>query len=252
MNVIIIEDERLTAEDLRDTLLEIQPDIRIVTFLSSVAEAVAYFKNNAPPDLIFSDIQLGDGLSFDIFDQINISTPIIFCTAYNEYALNAFKTNGIHYVLKPFDKETIREALVKYETLQTTLNKNPKWLADLHAYFRDEKQPAVSSVLVYHKDQVIPVRLEDIALFYIDNGLTQLLTFEGEQYVVNKTLNELEESIGKSFFRVNRQYIIHRNAVKSIGERLSRKADIYLNIPYAESISLSKEKITPFLEWLEE
>lgn len=251
MKIVIIEDERLTAEDLKDLLLHVHQDTEVVSVLSSVKESIEYFKTMPPPDLIFSDIQLGDGLSFDIFQALDLSTPIIFCTAYNEYALNAFKTNGIHYILKPFDEKAIEDALKKYDDLKSSLGYSPQLARDLQALFDKNASASMASVLVYHQDRIIPVRTEEIALFYIKNGVTHLHTFDKETYFVNKTLDEIQQSIGNLFYRTNRQYIVNRNAVANISQRLSRKAVVVLKLPFPESIMISKEKITPFLNWLE-
>lgn len=254
MKVVIIEDERFTANDLKDILLRINPEIEVSALLASVKEAINYFHKSPAPDLIFSDIQLGDGLSFDIFQDLDISVPIIFCTAYNEYALNAFETNGIHYILKPFDEETIRQALNKYENLRSSLGYQPQLAKDIQALFdKNTQQPQnTSSILVYHKDRVIPIRMEDIALFYIKNGVTHLYTFDGKSFLVNKTLEEVQQSGKRMFYRANRQFVINRKAVESVSQRLSRKASILLNVPFQETITVSKEKITDFLKWLEE
>lgn len=251
MKVVIIEDERLTADDLKDILVHVHPRVEVVAMLQSVKESVHYFKNNPAPDLVFSDIQLGDGLSFDIFQALDLSTPIIFCTAYDEYALHAFKTNGIHYILKPFDGKAIEEALQKYEHLKSSLGYSPQLAKDLQALFAQNATPVMASVLVYHQDRIIPVKTENIALFYIKNGVTHLLTNDKETYFVNKTLDEIQQSIGGLFYRANRQFIVNRNAVANVSQRLSRKAVIVLKIPFSESIMISKEKITPFLNWLE-
>lgn len=252
MKVVIIEDEQLTAADLQDILQRIRPDIEVVAILPSVKESILYFQNKPMPDLIFSDIQLGDGLSFDIFTDVNISTPIIFCTAYNEYALHAFKTNGIHYILKPFDETAIRGAIEKYELLKSSLGYSPQLTKDLQALFEKEPNPGIASVLVYHQDRIIPVKTGDIALFFIRNSTTHLHTFSGETYIINKTLDEIQQSVGNQFYRVNRQFIVNRNAVANISQRLSRKAAVVLKNPISEPILISKEKITPFLNWLEE
>jgi Response regulator containing CheY-like receiver and SARP domains len=118
MNIIIIEDERLTAEDLKDIIIENNPDCNVIKILSSVKEATEYLSSHPQPDLIFSDIQLGDGLSFEIYKQVQVNVPIVFCTAYDEYALTAFETNGIHYILKPFNEDKIAEAIEKFKRLK--------------------------------------------------------------------------------------------------------------------------------------
>lgn len=251
MKVVIIEDERLTAEDLKDVLHRVNPDIEITTTLTSVRESLEYFRKNPLPDLIFSDIQLGDGLSFDVFSELKIDVPIIFCTAFNEYAINAFKTNGIHYILKPFDEKSIREALEKYERLKSTMGRNDRLLKDLQQLLGRKETSSATSVLVHHRDKVIPVQLVNIALFYIKRGITHLYTFDGNTYFINKTLEELDQSAGNSFYRANRQFIVNRKAVESLSQRLSRKATLLLNVPFEETITISKEKVSGFLEWLE-
>lgn len=251
MNIIIIEDEMLTAEDLSDMIIQVEPQAKIVRTLHSVNEAVAYFLANEAPDLIFSDIQLGDGLSFEIFQTITFKTPIIFCTAYDEYAIDAFKTNGIHYILKPFNEKSIVEALEKYKMLRSALAPADNSLSSIFQLFQTKSQLKTSSVLVYHKDKIIPIKMEDIAVFYIKNEVTHLYTFDKKTYAINKTLDEIQQLGGDTFYRANRQFIINRNAIQDASQYLSRKISITLNVPFEQTITVSKEKITPFLEWLE-
>lgn len=251
MKIIIIEDELLTAEDLRNTILEIEPNAQVVACLSSVKEAILYFKKNEKPDLIFSDIQLGDGLSFEIYKNLSISTPVIFCTAYDEYALNAFKANGIDYILKPYNRKTIEEALAKYKQLKNNFAHNIaqyETILDLFEKIKAKKKQEV--VLVNYKEKIIPVRIDDIALFYIDYEITHLFTFEQKQYSINKTIEELEEITGDDFFRTNRQFLINRKAIKDASRYFARKLSISLIIPFKEQIIVSKEKSKDFLNWL--
>lgn len=255
MNVVIIEDEQLTAEDLKHVLQRAIPEVNVIAMLSSVQEAIDYFENNSSPQLIFSDIQLGDGLSFEIFKTVNISAPVIFCTAFDEYAIKAFDANGIHYVLKPFNVQKIKEAYEKYKQLQENFSSTPRQmdqLIDLSGL-----QPAIQStvkknnaILVYYQDKVIPIKLEDIALFYIKNETTHLYTFQQKTYVVNKSLDELQQLDTYLFYRANRQYIVNRNAVKEASQYMSRKVSVNLNIPFDDTITISKEKITQFYDWL--
>ncbi len=253
MKVVIIEDEMLTAESLADIIVLVNPQAQVQVILQSVADAIQYFKNNAFPDLIFSDIQLGDGLCFDIFSTVDIQVPIIFCTAFDEYAIKAFNANGIHYVLKPFDAEKIREAFDKYEGLRSTFSNWSESLENIIDTMGQDKKKSIkksSSVLVYFKDSIIPIKLEDIALFYKAHEATNLYTFDGKTYVVNQSLNDLQQLDTQQFFRANRQIIINRNAVKEASSYLSRKISISLNIPFKESVIVSKEKIPTFLKWL--
>jgi two-component system response regulator LytT len=254
MNIAIIEDEILTAEDLKEIILKEEPKANVVAVLHSVKEALAYFKTNSMPHLIFSDIQLGDGLSFDIFNAIDLKAPVIFCTAFDEYAIKAFNANGIHYVLKPFNAAKIREAIDKYHTLQDTFSswtksfENVFEALNLHSINQPIKK--AESVLVYYQHRVIPIKLKDVAVFYIKNEVTYLYTFDHKTYIVSKTLDELQQLDTDMFYRANRQYIVSRNAVQEASHYLSRKVSITLNVPFSEIITISKEKITPFFDWL--
>lgn len=250
MKIVIIEDEKITAEDLADLLLKLQPEAEILATLNSVKEGIAYLKNNPAPDLIFSDIQLGDGLSFDIFKSTEITAPIVFCTAYNEYALHAFRTTGIDYILKPVTDTAVSQALQKYHALKKEFSTAPVSYDAILELFTNKQQPKATSILVNYKDKIIPVKTANIALFYIEFEETYLLTFDGKSYVVNKKMEELERNCGGDFFRVNRQVLVNHKAVKDAAHFFSRKMVVNLSIPFKDTITISKEKTTPFLDWL--
>ncbi|HZH54743.1 MAG TPA: LytTR family DNA-binding domain-containing protein [Sphingobacteriaceae bacterium] len=251
MKIVIIEDEKLTAQDLELVLSEVNPAIEIISILSSVKQGKQYFQNQAEPDLIFSDIQLGDGLSFEIFEETPVKSPIIFCTAYDEYALQAFQQNGIDYVLKPFSAEAIRAALDKYERFSDLFSRPTDQLQELRKLLEQNK-PATSSILVYHREKIIPIKISDIAVFYIENQLTHLITFDEKTYYLNTSLDQLEKKCGPEFFRANRQHLINRQAVREASHHLSRKFTVKLQVPLPTSITVSKEKLSEFLTWLEE
>ncbi|MBT30342.1 MAG: DNA-binding response regulator [Thalassobius sp.] len=249
MKIVIIEDEPLTAEDLINAILEVDASIQIVAQLESVLESVAYFQNNKMPDLIFSDIQLSDGLSLEVFKKVNISVPVIFCTAYDEYAIQAFKANGIDYIMKPFSRKSVADALSRFQMLKTNFSQNSLPYQDvMNALSR--KESTTASVLVYQKDQIIPISIKDIALFYIDNELTHLITFKNESYIIENNLDRLDQITGSNFYRINRQYLVNREAIKSASRFFGRKLVVSLLIPYKETILVSKAKVTSFLNWL--
>jgi len=251
MKIVIIEDEQLIAVDLAETIQKVEPDVQIISILKSVSDAIGFFKSTAKmPDLVFSDIQLGDGLSFEIFNSIECSFPVIFCTAYNEYALNAFRTNGIDYILKPFSEKTISDAFVKYRTLKKTFSKNDLQFDNILKLFDMQKNQVLGSLLVYHKDKIFPVRLDNIAIFYIENESTYLITFDNTKHSISKTLEELDKITSTSFYRVNRQNLINRKAIREVSQYFARKLSISLTIPFAEKILIRKEKMTDFLNWL--
>lgn len=248
MNVVIIEDEQHTAADLAATITTAEPTAQIVAALPSVKEAVIYFKEHEAPDIIFSDIQLGDGLSFAIFDALNGSVPIIFCTAYDEYALQAFKTAGIDYVLKPFTVKTINAALQKYRSLKNNFTKAVPSYTAFGKELGELKQQ--NAILVFYKDKILPVKVEDIALFYLHNNLTHLLTFGKEQYYINETLEEAERIAGPAFYRTNRQHLVNRQAIKDVSKYFARKLLVNTTLPFNEKITVSKVKANHFLGWL--
>jgi two-component system, LytTR family, response regulator LytT len=250
MQIVIIEDEKLTATDLAETILRVAPEARIVAMLPSVSSAIEWFQQNEHPDLIFSDIQLGDGLSFEIFKTIQTNTPVIFCTAYDEYALRAFDANGIDYILKPFDQTTVEASIQKYHKLQNKFSGNTANIEQLIQWMAQQKRPAQGSILVYKQDKILPVRFDDIALFYIENEITHLVTFDQKRYTINKTIENIEEIASNDFFRVNRQFLVHRRAIKEASHYFARKLSVTLSIPFQETITVSKNKVADFLNWL--
>jgi two-component system, LytTR family, response regulator LytT len=249
MNIIIIEDEENSAEDLRQNILKHIPNANIIALLKSVKETITYLKEHEQPDLFISDIELGDGLSFEIFKTVKTTSPVIFVTAYNEYALDAFKANGIDYILKPFDHKTVSMALDKYSTLTGAKLKSPDFDVLLQWMGNTPKENK-SSILVYQKDKIIPVKLSEIALFYIENEFVRVHCINGIQYTTNQTLDELEKICGNAFIRANRQYILNRSIIKEASFYFNRKLLVNLTIHFKDQILISKEKSTTFLEWL--
>lgn len=250
MNIVIIEDEKLTALDLQSVIFKVNPAASITAILYSVEQAIAYFKSNSSPDLIFSDIQLGDGTSFEIFENIKVNAPIIFCTAYDNYMLNAFKNNGIEYLLKPFTEDTIKAALNKYNKLSEVFSNGNQAIDEIKQALETIMPKKSSNILVYNKDKIIPIKIENIAVFYIQEQATYLKSFKGETYFLDKTLSQIEEICGEDFFRANRQFLINRKAVKNASHHLSRKFSVSLTIPFDYPITISREKLREFLDWL--
>lgn len=250
MKIVIIEDERLTATDLQQTLKQIDPSLEIISIIHSVKEGLVYFSENEKPDLIFSDIRLGDGLSFEILNELQI--PVIFCTAYDEYALNAFNANGIGYILKPFTEDSVKEALLKYKKLVGTGQQEiVRQYEALKNMFSFATKPKISSLLIHHKDIVLPIRIVDVAMVYLKNNIVHICTFDLKFYYPNKSLDELEQLMGEQFFRVNRQYLVNRKAVTHASSLLSRKVSLSISVPHDEMITISREKAPQFLKWLQ-
>ena len=187
MKIVIIEDEKLVAKDLARTINDINPNIEIVALIESVEDGLLFFKNNVEVDLIFSDIQLGDGLSFEIFEKTKNQTPIVFCTAFNQYAIEAFNTIGIDYILKPITKSNVEKALTKFETIKNNFKSTNLPLEKLFDAIKSQVQPTnIPSVIIHQGDKIIPLEGEKIALFFIDNGIVFAYTFDQKKVMINK------------------------------------------------------------------
>lgn len=247
MKIIIIEDERNTAEDLKETILKVQPDAKIIAMLHSVKEALAYFAENEKPDLLFCDIQLGDGTSFEILNKAQIKTPVIFCTAYDEFALTAFEAHSIDYIMKPFDMATVGKALAKYRDLKDMLSPlNHNLILEI----LEKRNKSDDRMLVRYKDKIMPVAYTDIALFFLEHELVQLVTFDNKAYFVQKSLEELEKQMGDSFYRVNRQFLVNKAAIKDVSTSITRSITINLKFNFTNKPVVSKQKAASFLDWL--
>ena len=245
--VIIVEDETAAAVNLRSMLQNIDPETVVVDTLESVEEAVAYFSNSVEADVVFMDIHLADGDSFRIFDSVDINIPIIFTTAYDEYALQAFKVNSIDYLLKPFKEEELRRALDKLERLTT---------AERSAAERKVREVAaaesLNTMLVRYKDKIIPVAIADVAFFYTFAERVTLTTLTGESYPVDKTLEALSQQLTtEEFFRANRQFIVSRRAVKDIAVWFGSRLALNLTLETPERIIISKARVPEFKQWLQ-
>lgn len=254
MQVIIIEDELMTAEDLAGILLKLPYAVSVVKVLASVKEATAYLQSNPAADLIFCDIQLGDGHSFEIFKQVPVSVPVIFCTAYNDYALEAFNNNGIGYVLKPFSKKTIGDAVDRFVNLRTNLVQTELSISNLLHTIQTQQvyHNKPSSVLINWKDKIVPVKFADVALFGVEFKTTRLITKDNSNYTITHNLEELEQMCGAEFYRANRQYLINRSAITEVLQYTARKLFIKLNVPGEYDITIAKAKVPEFLSWLKQ
>ncbi|MFK7786924.1 MAG: LytR/AlgR family response regulator transcription factor [Crocinitomicaceae bacterium] len=243
MNLIIIEDEPLIAEALRFEIKRTRPNIQIECVLGSIGEALSYFKKNAMPDIFFSDIQLPDGLSFEIFKKINSKVPVVFCTAYDNYALGAFEANGVDYLLKPFTHEDIQRTFEKLEALSS-----PKQDLGLIEEIYLKAKP--KSLIVRKGDKIIPIKSTDIQLVHIESGVTYLYSKSQGKFHVDQTIEELQAFLGEQFFRVNRQNLLSRDVVESASEYFGRKLLVKTTKDYPFELIVSKNNVTKFLGWL--
>lgn len=251
MKVVIIEDEILAAQHLEEVLVNLNPPVQVVKVLHTVKEALKFFKVHKNFDLVFCDIQLGDGHCFEIFKDTKPLAPVIFCTAYNQYAQEAFRNNGIDYILKPFTDADIEGSIEKYHLHEKRVPDSRNDYSDILEILSSKSSPPkITSLLINFKGKIIPVKIEEIALFDIDNKVTELINFSNQKYVTNHTLDELESICGNTFYRANRQYLINRKAIEEVVQFYARKLLIKLKIEGNREIVIPKGKVPDFLDWL--
>ncbi|WP_336828534.1 LytTR family DNA-binding domain-containing protein [Sphingobacterium multivorum] len=253
MNILIIEDEIKAARSLENLILHLQPGSRILAKIQSVEGAIDYLSNNPSPELIFMDIQLSDGISFDIFKAVKIVCPVIFCTAFGEYAMEAIKENGIDYLLKPFSEDDLKNAFEKVHNFKNIFQKaSANDLNDIISRINDQESKK-TSFLVFKNNKYLTVKTDDIAYIYINYTSPSLVTFKGEQYDMNQSLDHLGSILSdKQFFRLNRQYLINFSAVKEVEHYFGRKLFVKLTVPTEEKLLIGKDKTAMFLNWLED
>ncbi|MEA1886080.1 MAG: LytTR family DNA-binding domain-containing protein [Bacteroidota bacterium] len=254
MKLIIVEDEAAVARNLRDILADTEPEAEVLAVLESVSETMDWLKNNPAPDLGFFDIQLADGSCFEIFEKTKIEFPVVFTTAYDSYALQAFKVNSVDYLLKPIRKEALRKALDRYEHYfsQRQSTDYQKLIEAIRQIRHLEKKEYKKNFLVYIRDRIVPVPVDVIAFFFMEGGKVYCLTFEGRKYVMDESLDRLQAHLDPDdFFRANRQFIVSRKAVISAAQYFQRKLKIILNPDPDEPVLVSKNKVSEFKQWIE-
>jgi two-component system, LytTR family, response regulator LytT len=253
MRVAIIEDESVAQQNLQSMLTEIDPDISVDASLDSIEASVSYFSMHPKIDLVFMDIELGDGQCFDIFKQTSIDSPIIFITAYQEHALKAFKLNSVDYLLKPVNKNELAAAISKFRKLH--IEERQKIQANILSLL--DKVGNVNQLrtryLAKSGTRLISVLTEDIAFFYTKERLQYIKTFKGEDYIIDKRLDDIEtETDPKTFFRVNRQFILNYNSIHKVHTWFSGKLKVAVQPDAYEEIIISRLKAADFKKWLGE
>jgi DNA-binding LytR/AlgR family response regulator len=253
MNVVIIEDEHLIARRITDLLGQIDPGINVLASIDTVKRACEWFSQNEKPDLVFMDIQLADGLSFDIFDLVKIDAPVIFITAYQEYAIKAFKVNSVDYLLKPVSEEDLRLALGKYKRYFTFQDSAPKIGSDLIKSIREMiSKPHKSRFMIKVGDHIKSVDVEDILYFYSQQKGTFLHTIDNRNYAIDYTLDKLSELLNpETFTRINRQYITSHKAIKELITLSGSKLKVRLQDSDDDQVYISRERLSTFKEWLD-
>lgn len=251
MKILIIEDELKAAEELQRLLLSLDRDIVIAGIIDSVEESIRYLHDQPHPDLIFSDIQLADGMCFEIYKTVQVKSPIIFCTSFDEYMMEAFDTNAISYLLKPITVEKVEAALQKFQQLKAVFEPVQAAKA-IDAFAHQLKYPYKTALLVDLREKIIPLQVKDIAFFYLDKTIVRITTTHHHQYVITSSLDDIERMVDPSmFYRANRQFLINKGAVDNAERFFSRKLVVKLTVETPETIIVSKAKASEFLRWLE-
>lgn len=253
MNVLIIEDEQLSAERLADLLDQLDREVQVSAIIDSVRQAVRWLKEQPAPDLAFLDIQLADGLSFQILDQVELTCPIIFTTAYDEFAIEAFKTNSIAYLLKPINKADLEQTFAKLDQLQAVFQQGQaamdwkKLRENLH------KSPYKKRFIVKSGAHFYSVKTEDIQCFFSEHKMVWLQQFNGKKYALDQTLDELEQQLDPTqFFRINRKYLLNLEAVNKVTAYSGSRLKVDLRHHEKEQVIVSRERVGDFKGWLDQ
>lgn len=247
-NILIIEDEHFNAERLKRMIYTVRPNSNVLTVLDSIAEAVQWLNENEKPDLIMMDIRLSDGLSFEIFEHIHIDIPVIFTTAFNEYAVKAFKYNAVDYLLKPIEEEELENALKKVDEIDFLINNQRSIKSMLNTLMPKEYR---SRFLLPFRDGYKTFLVSDVICFYLDLKIIKARLKNGSDIFPSQSLEALEQQLDpKYFFRANRQFIIHIDAVKDVLNYFNGKLKVVLHNMDIE-ILVSKEKSKAFKDWLD-
>ena len=253
LNVVIVEDEPVSARNLAYLLKQLDNRLEVVITLGAVEDAVEWFSEaGSAYDLVFMDIRLADGVSFDIFKRVQLTKPVIFITAYNDYAIPAFKNNGIDYILKPFDDAEVEQALQKFKNF--TAQPNPPQAINIEELVNQLSTGVKSykkSFLVHFRDKLIPVETVKIAWFYTANEIVYAQTLDNKQYVIDFTMEQLEKQLDDSqFFRANRQFLVNRKEITEVDFYFNGRLLVKVKPEPPERIIISKARTPEFKSWM--
>lgn len=249
MKVLITEDEAGALDDLRSILAEVAPDIRVAETTESITQTVSWLERNPAPDLIFMDIHLSDGSAFEIFKRTSVESPVIFTTAYDEYAIHAFKVNAIDYLLKPISVEEMRHALAKYRKF----NRQPALpdLNRLYEMFAQQRANSHKNILVAYQDKLLPIPTEQVSFFYSTKETSKVYLADGKSYPYNKTLDSICGDMDSlSFCRVNKQYVIAKEHIRNIVVWSNSRLLITMDVETPEPVFLNKNRAAEFKKWV--
>lgn len=254
MTIVIIEDEVHTAWDIENCIKTLRPDYQVLAVLDSIESSIEWFLGNPHPDLVISDIQLGDGLAFGIFQKVELTCPVIFCTAYDEYAIQAFHSNGIDYILKPINETLFEASLQKLESIAKRFapKYNREILEMLLTSFQSKVRKYKTSFLIHFRNQLLPIATDSILLFKVDHDTTGIFLRDGRKFQLSKPLDAIESQVDpRRFYRANRQTLLAFEAIQRIEHYDDRKLLVTLDGVASEPVIVSKAKSASFLAWVE-
>ncbi len=250
IKVLIVEDEMPAAKRLKKILGETLYPIEVVNHCESIFSTTEYLKSKPYIDLIFMDIRLGDGLSFDLFNLVDISVPVIFTTAYDEYTLKAFKVNSIDYLLKPIDSMELSNALDKYKNHYQKASSNTIDVSALLSLIQQPQQK--ERFLIKSGNQMVIVPTSEIQYFFTEEGYSFLVTISGKKYIVDQTLDQIQKELKvKEFFRINRSMLVRAAAILKVQHYFNSRFSLELEPQFSDTVIVSREKVKEFKEWLE-
>ena len=256
MNIFIIEDEIVAAERIKDLVRQTAPHARIVGWADSIEDSVQFLKTNPMPDLLLMDIELVDGQSFEIFSEVDVTCPVIFTTAYDEYALQAFKVHSIDYLLKPIGRDELGRSLAKFEQLRKVYQPAPPLNVDaLIQQLRQATAPPPVThrehFLVRQGQRLISVGIDEVAYFYSEDRVTFLKTHDGRYFPLDYPLEDVEQQIDtRHFFRASRQFLLHRRSIQNVFVHLNGKLKLVLKPAADEELYVSRDRAPEFKKWL--
>jgi DNA-binding LytR/AlgR family response regulator len=252
MNVLIIEDEPQAARRMETLMKELEPTVNIVGKIDSVKKAVQWISDNPPPDLILMDIQLADGISFSIFEKCYVQSPVIFTTAYDEYALKAFKVNSIDYILKPVDKEELSAALTKFKNMKRTAPDTKLLLDNIGQAVQMLTKRYKSRFMIKVGEHLKTIETANLLYFYSQDKATFCYTVDNRSLILDYTLEQLEEMTDPTiFFRVNRKYLVSAAAISDIISYTNSRLKLKLKGSTDDDIIVARERVQDFKEWLD-
>ena len=250
MKILIIEDETMAAQTLQKLIEEVCDEAEIIGQLESIEDSVEWFASHPMPDLVFMDIHLADGSSFAIFEKAEITCPVVFTTAYDEYALKAFEVNSIDYLLKPINKKDLERAMGKYRSRVLSSPQANGCFDELLKQMGGTQKKYRNYFLIPERDKLIPLLSSNIAYIYIDTKTVKAVSLEGKSFYMNHPLDELMAQLDPAiFFRANRQFIISRHAVQDISIWFGSKLSVNLTVETPEKIIISKARVSEFKNW---